>query len=250
MYKDDMPFTQPGDEDCKVWRFLDFTKFVSLLISKKLFLTRADRFEDPFEGSWPKRNVEKRWEIPEGMNSLWVDVHKSRMTGLSEFGKTLREYVAISCWHMNAHESAAMWKLYLKSDEGVAIQTTYKKLKQGLERGEDFSMGEVQYIDYKTEMIPGANAFLPYMYKRKSFEHEKEVRVVVNRIKDYSLVADSPIEGGIEIDVDSPAFIETVFISPTAAPWFTDVVNGVVDRFGLRQSLTIDQSNLTDQPVF
>ena len=25
--------------------------------------------------------------------------------------------VAVNCWHLNEHESAAMWKVYLKSNE-------------------------------------------------------------------------------------------------------------------------------------
>ena len=35
--------------DTKLWRYQDFSKFVSLLDSGKLFFTRADSFDDPFE---------------------------------------------------------------------------------------------------------------------------------------------------------------------------------------------------------
>ena len=39
-----------------------------------------------------------------------------------------RDCTAVNCWHINEHESAAMWDLYLKSNEGIAIQSTYQKL--------------------------------------------------------------------------------------------------------------------------
>lgn len=55
MYKEHPVFQQPNNENIKIWRYMDFTKFMSLLDTKKLFFTRADKFEDPFEGSWPKK---------------------------------------------------------------------------------------------------------------------------------------------------------------------------------------------------
>lgn len=37
--------------DMPLWRYQDFPKFVSLLDSGELFFTRADKFEDVFEGA-------------------------------------------------------------------------------------------------------------------------------------------------------------------------------------------------------
>jgi len=34
-----------------LWKYMDLHKFSSLLINKKLFFTRLDEFEDPFEGA-------------------------------------------------------------------------------------------------------------------------------------------------------------------------------------------------------
>ena len=44
----------PEDLDTKIWRYMDFTKFVSLLETRSLFFVRADSFTDPFEGTWPR----------------------------------------------------------------------------------------------------------------------------------------------------------------------------------------------------
>ena len=38
-------------DDSVIWRFLDLAKFISLLKEKALYLTRADKFEDQFEGA-------------------------------------------------------------------------------------------------------------------------------------------------------------------------------------------------------
>jgi len=39
--------------DQKLWRYMDFTKFMSLLETKSLWFNRSDRFDDPFEGTYP-----------------------------------------------------------------------------------------------------------------------------------------------------------------------------------------------------
>ena len=51
MYKEHEAFTPPLS-DTVLWRYMDFTKFVSLLEKQALFFARADK-HDPFEGAWP-----------------------------------------------------------------------------------------------------------------------------------------------------------------------------------------------------
>lgn len=43
-----------------------------------------------------------------------------------------QDWMYISCWHMNEYESAAMWKLYAKSSDAIAIQTTFQKLCESI----------------------------------------------------------------------------------------------------------------------
>ena len=47
----------PGAET-QLWRFIDFPKFVSLLDQRALFFTRADKLEDPFEGTWSNATLQ------------------------------------------------------------------------------------------------------------------------------------------------------------------------------------------------
>ena len=49
--------------DAVLWRYMSFTKFVSLLTKKSLFFARADKLGDPFEGSLSQVNIDLRPEI-------------------------------------------------------------------------------------------------------------------------------------------------------------------------------------------
>ncbi|MGS0534385.1 hypothetical protein ACU80C_31965 (plasmid) [Bacillus mycoides] len=62
----------------------------------------------------------------------------------------------MNCWNLNEYEPAAMWNLYLKSSEGVAIQTTFDKIKKSLEACEEgIIVGKVDYIDHIKEYKRG-----------------------------------------------------------------------------------------------
>ncbi len=55
------PFEVPP-ENSQIWRYMDFTKFVSLLSSKSLYFTRSDQFEDLFEGAKGFKMNKDRWD--------------------------------------------------------------------------------------------------------------------------------------------------------------------------------------------
>ena len=56
MYRPRNSFTPPPD-NAVLWRYISFTKFVSLLTRKALFFARADKLGDPYEGSLSQWNV-------------------------------------------------------------------------------------------------------------------------------------------------------------------------------------------------
>ena len=63
MYKEHNSF-ESIDDNKKIWRYMDFTKFIDILENEALFFTRSDRFEDKFEGTLPIANeVIKRKKI-------------------------------------------------------------------------------------------------------------------------------------------------------------------------------------------
>src|SRR5260370_42500079 len=63
-------------EDTKIWRYLNFTKFVGLLETRSLYFSSLARLEDRFEGPLPpaSRKVAKRQYI-EFFKSIPEDKH-------------------------------------------------------------------------------------------------------------------------------------------------------------------------------
>jgi hypothetical protein len=100
---------------------------------------------------------------------------------LREISKWQREVTFVNSWYCQEHESAAMWSLYLKTQEGIAIQSTYDRLSNAFVNYHDYdiNIGRVSYIDYEHDTIPQGNILFPVMCKRKSFEHEREIRALI-----------------------------------------------------------------------
>ena len=221
-------FPQPEDKSIKIWRYIDFTKFVSVFENSALFFCRADKLGDPFEGSYARANKSLR-EIMYEEESKRLNIPIDRiLQALGAFGdikKWYRQWMMISCWHMNELESAAMWNLYTKTNESVCIQSTYRLLAECLP--EEAYIGKVQYTDYDEKWMPERNLFTPFMHKRKSFEHEHEVRAIVNKspkkplaIQDTTLASPT----GIWVKVDLHKLIERIYLSPLSPDWFRDLV--------------------------
>jgi hypothetical protein len=78
---------------------------------------------------------------------------------LTAYRKWMRNWPLINCWHMNEYESVAMWNLYSKAKEAIAIVSTYTRLRECL--NENFWIEEVQHIDYDRDTIPPGNALYP-----------------------------------------------------------------------------------------
>jgi uncharacterized protein YlaI len=242
--------------DSKLWRYMDFTKFVSLLFNDGLYFCRADIFEDPFEGAKGVKANEQKWDThykkffyeavtnpPEGYEmekteeEAQADVERL-LKNMKNFGITDRKTTFINCWHENNHESEAMWRLYSKSFENaVAIQTTYGLLYHSINKEPSISIGRVKYIDYQKKYA-GVNE--SFWRKRKSFEHEKEVRAVICDRKNNN-------EGRI-IECDFDVLIENIYVSPCAPHWFYDLIKDVISKYG--HEFPVKQSKLSDEPFY
>lgn len=244
MYTSKDLFKPPQNEDDKVWRYMDFTKFVSLLQTRKLFFSRADKFNDPFEGSWPKDDVLRRY----------VDAFKRGQpddfaTALSTFVAAMRTYAAINCWHKNEHESAAMWNLYVQGGEGIAIQSTFRRLRDSITDPIEVYLGVVQYIDYSTTQIGSDDLLSAFMHKRRSFEHEQEVRALIFREPIVEGKArNEPFGDGVSINVNIDQLIEKVCVAPSSPQWFADVVVNLVNQYDY--NLPIVRSKMDERPIY
>ncbi len=155
----------------------------------------------------------------------------------------------INCWHMNEHESAAMWKLYSSSDEAVCVQSTYRRLRVCLPTF--VYVGEVNYIDYETQGFSVHNGFNFIMHKRLSFAHERELRAIFWEMDGSPEAA--PYKGritpnGWTIEADLTAMIEQVYVSPAAEPWFAELVQSMTSKCGF--TFPVRQSSLAAAPLY
>jgi hypothetical protein len=221
----------------------NFTKFVSLIDKGALFFVRADKLDDPFEGA----------------------ITKKMGIGLKTTGGYRRVFF-VNSWHMSDFESAAMWKLYLKSDEGVAIQTTFKRLANAFNASSkhEVFIGKVKYTDYENEVIPQGNLFNRFLNKRKSFEHEKEVRAMLLHIDKNDDALDEAgnyiinstsltqkresAETGVYVDVNLDSLIQKIYISPYSKKWFASLVQSIINKYGIKADVI--PSGLMDKPTF
>ncbi len=244
MYKDHEDYTSPRD-DAILWRYLDFTKFVSLLERSALFFARADKFDDPFEGSYSRMNRELRPKLYAGKKS------EDSLQGWVHFTKEVRRYTLISCWHESIHESAAMWRLYSRETDGIAIKSGFKSFKTSFTTREDVFIGKVNYVDYERDFIPESNILFPFLHKRKSFEHEREVRAIVLTIPTKEGKVDTSQEmfdNGKYYGVDLSLLIQDVIVAPYAPEWFLELITSVVARYNL--DVPVARSSLADNPTW
>ena len=227
MYINNQNIKLPTDPNTVVWKYLDLSKFLDLLLSQKLFMSRSDKFEDQYEGTFSEPTFEE-------IKKLSID-----NPDFLKYYKIHREKVAISSWHINEYESFAMWQIFTQNSEGLAIQSTIGRLQEALAPEINFNqyIGEVNYIDYKKEHIPFDDLFFPFLFKRKSFQYEGEVRILTD-IGDSSV----KINEGLKINVDINALIEKIYIHPKSENWYKNLVIQLVKQLGF--DFTIEKSDL------
>jgi hypothetical protein len=241
----------PDDENIKIWRYMDFTKFVEMINSQTLFFSRSDKFEDKYEGfHLGVAKIAAAFERITGDKSSKAAIE--HMTLMENVRKSLPLCGNINCWHMNEYESSAMWKSYVKHDEGIAIQSTFKKLKDSLSNNEEkIEFSTVKYIDYeKAEGKWGPES--AFIHKRKSFEYEKELRALILKIDSWKEFKNDPEDykkkemPGIKCNVNLLTLIENIYIAPTAPKWFSDLAKDILEKYEL--NLPIKQSELEEDP--
>ena len=227
MYLDNKNITLPEDSNTIVWKYLDLSKFLDLLLSQKLFMSRSDKFEDQYEGTFSEPTYEEIKKLSAN-NPEFLSYYKSH-----------REKVAISSWHINEYESFAMWQIFTQNSEGLAIQSTIGRLQNAVipEKKHKQYIGEVNYIDYKKEYIPFDDVFFPFLFKRKSFQYEREVRILSDVTQKNIKLND-----GLKINVDINQLIEKIYIHPKSENWYKNLVIELVSKLGF--DFKIEKSDL------
>lgn len=215
-----------------LWRYMDFAKFVAMLVNKGLYLSRLDRLGDSFEGWVPEPS---NMDHGPCVRELCMEQDQE----LRQQSETLKHDFYVNCWHGNDDESDAMWKVYAKGDGGIAVQTTGQKLKDSLENSsKELWFYKVTY--YKDRPIHGGSMLRACLAKRKPFEHENEVRIIWRKPCDESGSC------GFYVECNLTTLIETVWLGPTAPLWFKRIAEDVLKRYGIEAE--VKQSCLGSKP--
>jgi hypothetical protein len=270
---------QKPDNDALLWRYMDFTKFVSLLSSKALWCSSAASFSDPFEGAAgfledkaavraAKEERLKRWKLSDSINQdpeykKIHDAFRDTLPGISQAKLTDEEYAAysakrlidnaekanmsfrqatyINCWYESDFESIAMWQLYSKDNQNaIAIKSSYQRLVAAIS-DDKVKIGRVNYIDYAN---PPQRYGGKYWYKSNHFEHENEVRLIPEwRIADWE-----NIPTGVQLPVELSLLISEVYVSPWAQPWLLSLVGELSGMYKL--DVPVVESVIAKKPYY
>ena len=162
-------FITPPD-DTVLWRYSDFAKFMDLIERRKLWFSRADKFEDPLEGTYTDAEIAEWRSRPSG-DSLYESY--------SQIPQMMRATMFLNCWRAGKNESMAMWDIYGKGPGTIAIKSTVKLLKETVAPyGWPVYIAQVEYVDWGDMSFRG-NALQMFARKDSSYAHEAEVRAIV-----------------------------------------------------------------------
>lgn len=267
-YHGEHPVFSQTHAHTKLWKYVSLTKLASMLESKSLHFARADKFNDPFEGSWTKNRapmvqVDDKgvpvWpQPPQGELERMMRGHETPEYREAKW-KHNRESAALDCWHLSEHESTAMWQVYAR--RGIAIRSTFGRLIDAIPKGvpgdgtNPVYVGSVQYMDYEKATMPEGNSFWPFVHKRLSFSHESEVRGVIYAVgskmityEGFGIREPGVPEAGFLVPVKLVTLIEAVHVAPGSPAWEAKAIEAVVRRFGL--AVPVTQSSLDANPFF
>lgn len=244
--------------ETRLWRYMDFAKFVAILDQKALYFARADKLGDRYEGASGILERKEKWDNhylnffrhavanpPEGYPVPSDDVVEKDAARLlrdwSEIALLDRQSTFVSCWHANTVESEALWMLYCPpSTTGIAIETNARLLMDALGYDNEIKLGKVQYVDFRIAYADTNNRLF---YKRKSLSHEAEVRAIIQHLR-YQ----KSERQGISISTDLDKLLLSVIPSPFAPSWFAALVESVMSTFNV--NAPIKRSELLSDPFF
>ena len=221
-----------------------------------LYHARLDQLGDQFEGAVTEVYARQR-----DAGEIEPDFSERQLEPWIFKSLRFREFA--TCWHASEYESDALWKLYASGGAGVAVVSTMGRLERSVDlapyRG---ILGQVEYVDFESHDMrhrPFGTVMRPGHLKRRSFEHEREVRglVLTNLIKDGATLtmddrclerqrAEQPL--GIGAKVDLAGLIESIVISPMATSYVEELVDIIAKRHGLDH--LVRKSDLLRAPVF
>jgi len=269
-----MEIIEPLDLDIELQKYMDFSKFVHLLDSNKLFLSKTSNFEDKLEGGltptfsflnngaalalnhlvnniFPsalplttEQKLEKKERSEQyehqrknhAFKTVFGDF-KSKDHDFNHIYQRHSEWVDVSCWHANNSESMAMWKIYGGHINSVCIVSSVEKLSSAIIKPSNkrIAISKIHYIDHESEHFKSEHPLAPLLHKSKFYTFENEVRLIAYNPNAKILENREKDDAGTLIKVDIDTLIKEIRVAPDAPEWFFKLVRSLTkEKYGLK----------------
>ncbi len=221
-----------------IWRYMDLSRFLKMVHGGSLWFSRADEFDDVFEGSIS--------ETTRQVVKYGPDVTPEMIEHFNRLHLWRKQWTFVSCWHQSERENALMWSAYAR--QGVAIRTTYAKLSEQLPS--NAFLAPVMYRDFAKEPVPEGTQ-IRYFVKRHYFKDEQEVRAVVidapaNEQGTEDLQKSNP-DLGRAISMQLSSLLDSIICRPFAPKDEIDMIKAVTRSAGL--ATPVVESELSGAPI-
>jgi len=238
----DHPNLKTPDDDTVLWRYSDFAKFMDLIERRKLWFSRADKFEDPLEGTFTDGERVYFASLLFVAEALTPSPElRGWATGYSRITQTTRATTFVNCWREGKFESMAMWDIYGKGSGVVAIKSTVGLLKEAFANYKwNAYISRVKYVDWNDGGWDG-NGLTLCVRKDMSYSHESEVRAIIWGLEPQPqggspLITDmTQIPAGQEVEVDPARLITEVIVGPREQTRIYNLVEAIMKRYSLTQ---------------
>ncbi|WFU77403.1 hypothetical protein QA645_22885 [Bradyrhizobium sp. CIAT3101] len=228
--------------DRNLWRYMSFTKFLWLIQNRKLWFSRADKLNDPWELALAGDQLE-HVILRRPIRSLQSDVIEEPILDRARrINKLWRETTYISCWSSSDHESYALWRIFCGSTDGVAICAPSYNLTRAFQ---GVSWYPVTYDAPGTEIRTPSPTGLATR-KRLMFQYEREVRAIIT-----DGMIGTPVtwhEFGCTCDFDPELLISSIAVHPEADSTLMDAVVRVVRDYTPKLSDNVAWSKMREPP--
>ena len=221
-------FKLENSTNSKIWRYMDFWKFLNLLKTSSLYFSSTKNMGDEYEGKFHPFIKQYLLEQDEkNGNKLYEMI----LSNLDDFSNNQ----IISSWNYSSKESFSMWKMYAKDKFGIAIQTNLENLiKCFKDEKRTIYIGEVQYFNELNKIldINLTNFYVPILTKLDYYSFENEIRCITEN-------------GDSLIKVDLNILIKNIYISPYANNDFVKLLNLLKEEYNL--NFNINKSGIRDK---
>ena len=203
---------------------MDIDKFLHLVEKRALYLCRADKLQDRYEGRYSRQQIT---DMSAWLKARGVQDAEDRE---ANYRSKNRRQTYISCWCMSNCDYDLMWKAYVHQPPGIAIRSTVDQLQRLCDHNIDYwplDISVVRYYDQAAGQRIDYDRLSPYLHKDNHFRLDNEIRII--QWGNWQ----EPTPDHIDLSVLPDELIRTVVLSPRSSVAALRRVKGVLDAHAL-----------------